>query len=153
MAIEWDALIVEMTLLAAIIYGAIYVENWVEKRKARQKKKEEADRILEFVTNDLQKKLRFIEDTIQYKDFKPFFTDMWDAVILGGKQAVLSFEMFENLQHTYSWMKYYNNELDQRDSGDGRGEVIETLKEVQDSIKQSLELLKQSRIRMNQREV
>jgi GTP1/Obg family GTP-binding protein len=121
MAIEWDALIVEMTLLAAIIYGAIYVENWVEKRKARQKKKEEADRILEFVTNDLQKKLRFIEDTIQYKDFKPFFTDMWDAVILGGKQAVLSFEMFENLQHTYSWMKYYNNELDQRESGDVRG--------------------------------
>jgi hypothetical protein len=153
MAIEWDALIVEMTLLAAIIYGAIYVENWVEKRKARQKKKEEADRILEFVTNDLQKKLRFIEDTIQYKDFKPFFTDMWDAVILGGKQAVLSFEMFENLQHTYSWMKYYNNELDQRESGDVRGEVIEILKEVQDSIKQSLELLKQSRIRMNQRQV
>jgi hypothetical protein len=50
-------------------------------------------------------------------------------------------------------MKYYNNELDQRESGDVRGEVIEILKEVQDSIKQSLELLKQSRIRMNQRQV
>ncbi|HJY15548.1 MAG TPA: hypothetical protein VJ225_05900 [Nitrososphaeraceae archaeon] len=40
MAIEWDVLIVEMTLLAGIIYGAIYVENWVEKRKIRSEEKE-----------------------------------------------------------------------------------------------------------------
>ena len=153
MALEWDVIIVEMTLLAAIIYGAIYIENWVEKRKTRLKEKEDANRIIGFVNSDLQKKLRFIEDTIQYKDFKPFFTDMWDAVILGGKQAVLSFEMFENLQHTYSWMKYYNNELEQRENSDVRSEVVETLKEVQDSIKQSLDLLKQSRIEVKHREV
>lgn len=153
MALEWDVIIVEMTLLAAIIYGAIFIENWVEKRKTRLKEKEDANRIIGFVNSDLQKKLRFIEDTIQYKDFKPFFTDMWDAVILGGKQAVLSFEMFENLQHTYSWMKYYNNELEQRENSDVRGEVVETLKEVQDSIKQSLDLLKQSRIEVKHREV
>jgi hypothetical protein len=30
MVIEWDVMIVEMTLLAAIIYGAIYIENLVE---------------------------------------------------------------------------------------------------------------------------
>jgi hypothetical protein len=40
LAIEWDVLIVEMTLLAGIIYGAIYVENWVEKRKIRSEEKE-----------------------------------------------------------------------------------------------------------------
>ena len=151
MVLEWDVIIVEMTLLAAIIYGAIYVENWVEKRKTRQKEKEEAKRITEFVASDLQKKLRFIEDTIQYRDFKPFFTDMWDAVILGGKQALISFEMFENLQHTYSWMKYYNNELDQLKSPDGTDTVIETLKEVKQSISQSLELLKHS-LQINHRE-
>jgi hypothetical protein len=40
LAIEWDVLIVEMTLLAGIIYEAIYVENWVEKRKIRSREKE-----------------------------------------------------------------------------------------------------------------
>jgi hypothetical protein len=33
LAIEWDYLIAEMTLLAAIIYVAIYVENWIERRR------------------------------------------------------------------------------------------------------------------------
>jgi hypothetical protein len=111
LAIEWDVLTAEMAMLGAIIYGAIYVENWVEKRKLRREEKDNAKRIIKFVTNDLKKKLRFIEDSAQYKDFKPFFTDMWDSVILGGKQTLLPFELFENLQHIYSWMKYYNNEL------------------------------------------
>jgi hypothetical protein len=68
---------------------------------------------------------------------------MWDAVILGCKQAVLSFETFENLQHTYSWMKYYNNELEQ-DRSHTDGGLEETLKEVQNSINQSIVLLKAS---------
>jgi hypothetical protein len=92
--------------------------------------------------NDLHKKQRFIDESIQYKDYKPFFTDMWDAVILGGKQKFLPFEMFENLQHTYSWMKYYNNELEQREKS-GDATVLETLHEVQDSISQSLKLLEE----------
>jgi hypothetical protein len=135
-----------MTLLAAIIYGAIYVENWVEKRKLRREDKENAKRIIKFVTNDLKKKLRFIEDSVQYKDFKPFFTDMWDAVILGGKQTLLPFELFENLQHTYSWMKYYNNEVEQRGRSNGEASVMEILNEVKGSINQSLKLLKESKL-------
>lgn len=135
-----------MTLLAAIIYGAIYVENWVEKRKMRRKEKEDGRRTIAFVTNDLRKKLRFMEDTVQYKDFKPFFTDMWDAVILGGKQTLLPFEMFENLQHTYSWMKYYNNELDQWEKSNGDAAVMEILNEVKGSVSQSLELLEESKL-------
>ncbi|HJS68226.1 MAG TPA: hypothetical protein VJ730_02305 [Nitrososphaera sp.] len=146
MAIEWDVLIAEMAMLGAIIYGAIYVENWVEKRKLRRKEKEDARRTVKFVANDLKKKLRFIEDSVQYKDFKPFFTDMWDAVILGGKQTVLPFELFENLQHTYSWMKYYNNELEQREKSDGEQAVLETLNEVKGSINQSIRLLQESRL-------
>jgi hypothetical protein len=62
----------------------------------------------------LQKRLDFIKETYQYNDFKPFITDMWDAVILTGKQTLLPFELFQNLQRTYSWMKYYNSELESR---------------------------------------
>ena len=146
MAIEWDVLIAEMAMLGAIIYGAIYVENWVEKRKLRRKEKEDARRTIKFVANDLEKKLRFIEDSVQYKDFKPFFTDMWDAIILGGKQTVLPFELFENLQHTYSWMKYYNNELEQRQKGDSEAAIMEILAEVKGPIDQSLKLLNESKL-------
>ena len=39
---------------------------------------------------------------------------MWDAVILTGKQALLPFELFQNLQRTYSWMKDDNSEIESR---------------------------------------
>ena len=42
MPIEWEVLIAEMALLAGIIYGAIFVENFLEKRKLRRKEAEEA---------------------------------------------------------------------------------------------------------------
>jgi hypothetical protein len=145
LAIEWDALIVEMVLLAVIIYGAIYVENWAEKRKIRRKEKENARQTIRFVADDLKKKLRFIDESIQYKDFKPFFTDMWDAVILGGRHTLLVFELFENVQYTYSWMKYYNNELEQSGKGDDdETDVIEILNEVKSSINESIKLLEAS---------
>ena len=67
---------------------------------------------------------------------------MWDAVILGGKQTFLPFEMFENLQHTYSWMKYYNNELEQNGKTNEKT-IVEVLGEVKGSIKQSLKLMEQ----------
>ena len=98
MAIEWDVIVVEMTLLAAIIYGAIYVESWVEKRRVRSEEQQMKKKILMIVVNDLNKQLQFIEESIQDKDFKPFHTSIWDAVILGGKQTILPFETFENLQ-------------------------------------------------------
>ncbi len=146
MPIEWDVLVTEMAMLGTIIYSAIFVENWVAKRKMHLKEKEDARRTIEFVANDLKKKIRFIDDSVQYKDFKPFFTDMWDAIILGGKQTVLPFELFENLQHTYSWMKYYNNELEQREKDDGEAVVMEILGEVKGSIGQSLKLLKEAKL-------
>ncbi|MFB5600109.1 MAG: hypothetical protein ACE5SW_07795 [Nitrososphaeraceae archaeon] len=37
---------------------------------------------------------------------------MWEAIILSGKQSLLSFELFQSVQLTYSWMKYYNSELE-----------------------------------------
>jgi len=52
LAIEWDVLVVEMSLLAGIIYGAIYVESWVEKRKVRSEAKEMKKKILMTVAND-----------------------------------------------------------------------------------------------------
>jgi hypothetical protein len=70
---------------------------------------------------------------------------MWDAVILGGKQKFLPFEMFENLQHTYSWMKYYNNELEQREKS-GDATVLDTLSEVKGSISQSLQLMEKNKL-------
>jgi len=140
MAIEWDSLVAEMTILAAIIYGSIYVGNWLEKRKVQQDNKEEAKKIVMFVTNDLGKKLRFIDESIQRKDFKPIFTDMWDAILLGGKQGLLPFEKFENIQHTYSWIKHYNNELEQIDRRE-KESISEMLKEVKTSVEQSLNML------------
>lgn len=142
MAIEWDLLIVEMAILAAIIYGAVWVEVNVEKRKARKEEALARGQIVKFVTDDLNSKLRFIDESLQYSDFKPFFTDMWDAVLLGGKQTLLPFEVFKSLQHTYSWMKYYNNELDQ--NGGGK-DALDTLGEVKRSIGQSLEVLAKSK--------
>jgi hypothetical protein len=140
LAIEWDVLIVEMTLLAGIIYGAIYVENWVEKRNIRSEEKEMKKKILMIVANDLKKQLQFIEESIQGRDFKPFHTSIWDAVILGGKQTLLPFEIFENLQDTYSWMTYYNNELNL--SGvENEKLLIGLLEDVRKSIKQSLKQL------------
>lgn len=149
MAIEWDSLVIEMALLAAIIYGAVYVEGWVEKRRIRVEEEKARQQVIQFVVNDLGGKLRFIEESRQYHDYKPFFTDMWDAVILGGKQTLLPFPLFENLQHTYSWMKYYNNELEQqrqqqqKNSDEQRErDVLEALGEVERSIKLSLEMLR-----------
>jgi hypothetical protein len=92
LAIEWDVIVVEMSLLAGIIYGAIYVESWLEKRKVRSEEREMKKKILMIVVNDLNKQLQFIEESIQVKDFKPFHTSIWDAVILGGKQTLLPFE-------------------------------------------------------------
>lgn len=141
MAIEWDVLVVEMSLLAAIIYGAIFVESWFEKRKARNEEEKMKKKILMIVADDLNKQLQFIEESVRDKDFKPFHTSIWDAVILGGKQTILPFETFENLQDTYSWMMYYNNELNL--SGVGNEKLlVGLLEDVRKSIKQSLEQLK-----------
>ncbi len=141
MAIEWDVIVVEMTLLAAIIYGAIYVESWVEKRRVRSEEQQMKKKILIIVANDLNKQLQFIDESIYDKDFKPFHTSIWDAVILGGRQTILPFETFENLQDAYSWMTYYNNELNLNGTGNEKL-LVGLLEDVKKSIKQSLQRLK-----------
>jgi hypothetical protein len=131
---------VENILLAGIIVGSIYLELWGHKRSQIKEEKESTKRIMMFIVDDLQKRLDFIEETYQYKDFKPLFTDMWDAIVLAGKHALLPFELFQSLQRTYSWMKYYNSELD---SGKPADEKILTdlLDDVRKSIYSSLNKL------------
>jgi hypothetical protein len=145
LVIEWDALAVEMSLLAAIIYGAIYVESWAEKRQLRHKEKENARQTIRFVTDDLKKRLQFIDNSIQYKDYKPFFTDMWDAVLLGGRHTLLLFYLFEDIQHTYSWMKYYNNELEHKQK-DNDADLLKILNEVKSSIVKSVQKLEATKL-------
>ncbi len=95
-----------------------------------------------YLADDLQKRLNFIDETHQYNDFKPFFTDMWDAIILAGKHALLSFEIFQSLQRTYSWMKYYNSELESRRGKELDEKVlIDLLEDVRKSIHRSLSKL------------
>jgi hypothetical protein len=136
LAIALDQVLVENTLLALIIVGSIYLERWLEEKARRRKETETKKKTINFIMNDLENKMRFILESHQYKDYKPFFTDMWDAIILTGRHSLLSFEIFEDLQHTYSWMKYYNTELD-ANKGD-EGVLKDLLNEVSKSIEQSL---------------
>ena len=142
MEIEWVQLIIEMSALAGIIFGAVYVEHWNYRRIQKNEETGTRNKILVLINNDLDRKLRFIDESIQYKDYKPFFTDIWDAVILSGKQTLLPFEMIENLQHTYSWLKYYNTELQQKTATNNENTLRDLLEEVKKSINNSLNFLK-----------
>lgn len=135
LAIEWDYLFVEMILLAGIIWFTVYLEHWSYKRSQREEDKKTKDSLFIFIRDDLEQRLHFIEESLQYRDYKPFFTDMWDAIILSGKHSLLSFELFKNIQRTYSWMKYYNSELDSRND-----ETLKekTLLELLDDVKKSI---------------
>jgi hypothetical protein len=144
LAIEWDAIVVEIVLFAVLIYGAVYLERWMEKRRIKQEDNKSRRQVVRFVADDLHSRLNFIAESVQYHDYKPLFTDMWDSVILGGKQTLLPFELFENLQHTYSWMKYYNNELEQKGGAIDEKEALELLNEVKKTIEASLKMLKES---------
>jgi hypothetical protein len=139
---DWNYLIVETTILAIIIFGAVYVENWSQRRI--QKKEESAikKKILLLIKEDLIRKLRFMAESTQYKDYKPFFTDVWDSVILSGKQTLLQFETIENLEHAYSWMKYYNTELQQKGVTGNEQTLIELLGEIKKATESSLSILK-----------
>ena len=142
--IQWDSLIVEMLILAAIIWFTVYLEHWTYRRTEKQKEQKERKNMIIFIDDDLKQRLRFIDESQQFKDYKPFFTDMWDAVVLAGNQSLLPFNVFQNLQRTYSWMKYYNNELDSTNKSGKIDEKIleELLQDVRKRINGSLALLK-----------
>jgi hypothetical protein len=141
--IQWDSLIVEMLILAAIIWFTVYLEHWTYRRTEKQKEQKERKNMIIFIDDDLKQRLRFIDESQQFKDYKPFFTDMWDAVVLAGNQSLLPFNVFQNLQRTYSWMKYYNNELDSTNKSGKIDEKIleELLQDVRKRINGSLALL------------
>ena len=102
--IEWDSLIVEMVILAAIIFFSVYLEHWIFRMREKEKENKERKYLIIFIDNDLKQRLRFIDESEQFKDYKPFFTDMWDAVVLAGKHPLLPFNLFQNLQRTYAWI-------------------------------------------------
>ena len=98
-----------MLILAAIIWFTVYLEHWTYRRTEKQKEQKERKNLIIFIDDDLKQRLRFIDESQQFKDYKPFFTDMWDAVVLAGNQSLLPFNVFQNLQRTYYCIKYYNN--------------------------------------------
>lgn len=142
LAIEWDYLFIEMILLAGIIWFTVYLEHWSYKRSQREQDKKTKDNLFIFIRDDLEQRLHFIDESLQYKDYKPFFTDMWDAIILSGNHSLLSFELFKNIQRTYSWMKYYNSELESRDNKTPKeNTLLELLDDVKKSIHKTIQKL------------
>ena len=136
MAIAWDYLVVELVLLAGIIYFSVYLEHWVYRRSQLKEDEKTIKNIIRFIKDDREHRLGFIGESLQYNDYKPFFTDMWDAVILSGKQSLLPFDLFQSLQRSYSWMKYYNSEIEYNRRGNLDEKV---LKELLDDVKKSIE--------------
>ena len=139
--VEWNDLIIESVILAVIIFGAVFVEHWIYRRMQKNEDSSARKKILLLIKEDLTRKMRFINESTKYKDYKPFFTDVWDSVIISGKQTLLPFEMIKNLEHTYSWMKYYNTELKQRESPNEQT-LVELLEETRKATEASLEILK-----------
>ncbi|MGB8936627.1 MAG: hypothetical protein WCC17_16160 [Candidatus Nitrosopolaris sp.] len=60
MTIVLDQVVVENTLLAAIIAGSIYLERWLEEKARRRKETETKKKTINFIINDLENKVRFI---------------------------------------------------------------------------------------------
>lgn len=140
--VDWEYLMIESIILAVMIFGAIYVEHWNYRRMQKNEDSNIRKKILMLIKEDLVRKLRFIEECNQYKDYKPFFTEVWDSVILSGKQTLLDFDMIKNLEHTYSWMKYYNTELQQKGPVDNEQTLKELLSEIKKTTEASLSILK-----------
>ena len=141
--IEWYKIIIESMILSIIIFGAVFLEIWLYRKSEKIKETNTRKRMSDLIRTDLRRKIRFINDSSEYKDYKPFFTDVWDAVVLSGKQTLFPFETIENLQHCYSWMKYYNTEIQQKHQIDNEKTLKEILDEVKKSIEHSLGILKE----------
>ena len=146
LAIEWDYLFVEMVLLAGIIWFTVYLEHWSYKRSQREQDKQTKNNLFIFIKDDLEQRLHFIDESLQYRDYKPFFTYMWDAIVLSGNHSLLSFELFKNIQRTYSWMKYYNSEIESKDNeGSKEKTLLELLGDVKKSINKTIQKLEEEK--------
>ena len=151
--IEWDQVITENIILAGIIYFAVYLEQWIHMRSERQLERKTAKNVIIFIKDDLEQRLRFIEECNQYGDYKPFFTDMWDSVVFAGKHTLISFELFQTIQRTYSWMKYYNAELEMNTKYKSPDEKVlkELLGDVERSIHRSIERLDKTELNIEKK--
>jgi len=138
---DWNYVIIESTILAIIIYSAMFVDHWNSRRVQKIEDNSLRKKILMLIKEDLTRKMRFINESTKYKDYKPFFTDVWDSVIISGKQTLLKFEIIQNLEHTYSWMKYYNTELKQHGTPNEQI-LVELLGEIRKTTESSLDILK-----------
>lgn len=97
------------------------------------------ENILKFVEDDLKHRNKFVNESIENENYRPFLTDMWDAVIIAGKHSLLDFHLFQIIQRTYSWMKYYNSELEWTKKNELDKKILkELLVEVKKSIEKSL---------------
>ena len=134
MAIEFENIIIESVILAVIIFGAVYLELWYYRRYQKLEDEKTKKMILRLIKEDLTRKQRFLEESIKFKDYKPFFTNVWDSIILSGKQTLLSFELINNFEHSYSWMRYYNTELHQRGVVGNEQTLLELLGEIKKTI-------------------
>ena len=144
MAIEFENIIIESVILAVIIFGAVYLELWYYRRYQKIEDEKTKKMILRLIKEDLTRKQRFLEESIKFKDYKPFFTNVWDSIILSGKQTLLSFELINNFEHSYSWMRYYNTELHQRGVVGNEQTLLELLGEIKKTMESSLNVLKSS---------
>ena len=117
-------------------------------RSERHLERKTAKNVIIFIKDDLEQRLRFIEECNQYGDYKPFFTDMWDSVVFAGKHTLISFELFQTIQRTYSWMKYYNAELEMNTKYKSPDEKVlkELLGDVERSIHKSIERLEKTEL-------
>lgn len=73
---EWENVVIELVALAGIIFGAVYVEHWNYLRMQKKTDKATRKKMLLLIKEDLIRKIRFIDDSIQYHDYKPFFTSV-----------------------------------------------------------------------------
>ena len=73
---------------------------------------------------------------------------MWDSVVFAGKHTLISFELFQTIQRTYSWMKYYNAELEMNTKYKSPDEKVlkELLGDVERSIYKSIEKLEKTEL-------
>ncbi|MFM7796597.1 MAG: hypothetical protein ACKO7N_07520 [Candidatus Nitrosotenuis sp.] len=138
---EWIDIITESVILSVIIFGAVFVEHWIYRSVQKNEDNSARKKIILLIKEDLTRKMRFINESVKYKDYKPFFTNVWDSVIISGKQTLLPFEIIKNLEHTYSWMKYYNTELKQQGQQNEQT-LIELLCEIKNTTESSVDMIK-----------
>jgi hypothetical protein len=63
MTIVWDQLIIENILLAGIIVGSIYLEQWGHRRSQIIEERNTKGQIIMYLTDDLQKRLSLMKRT------------------------------------------------------------------------------------------